>query len=54
MAMKAAYFARADLHIHSYGEEGSYDVADPEMTPEAIVDRAVGAELEGIEHHRSQ
>ena len=46
MAMKAAYFARADLHIHSYGEEGSYDVADPEMTPEAIVDRAVSAGLE--------
>ncbi|MEQ1587202.1 MAG: TrlF family AAA-like ATPase [Cyclobacteriaceae bacterium] len=31
-------FVRADLHIHSFGEFGSYDVIDHTMTPEAIVD----------------
>ena len=36
-----AKFLRADLHIHSYGEFGSYDVADHTMTPEAIVDTAI-------------
>jgi len=38
-----ARFFRADLHIHSYG--GSHDVADPSMTPEAIVDRAIAEGL---------
>jgi DNA repair ATPase RecN/histidinol phosphatase-like PHP family hydrolase len=36
-----AKFLRADLHIHSYGEFGSYDVTDVTMTPQAIVDMAV-------------
>lgn len=36
-----ARFLRADMHIHSFGEFGSYDVADTTMTPEAIVDTAI-------------
>jgi ABC-type lipoprotein export system ATPase subunit len=36
-----AQFLKADLHIHSYGTGGSYDVTDVEMTPQAIVDVAV-------------
>ncbi|MCK9436824.1 TrlF family AAA-like ATPase [Dysgonomonas gadei] len=36
-----AKFLRADLHIHSYGEFGSYDVTDTNMTPQAIVDTAI-------------
>lgn len=36
-----AKFLRADLHIHSFGEFGSYDVSDHTMTPEAIVDKAI-------------
>ena len=36
-----AKFLRADLHIHSYGEFGSYDVIDTTMTPQAIVDTAI-------------
>lgn len=36
-----AKFLRADLHIHSYGEYGSYDVVDTTMTPQAIVDTAI-------------
>lgn len=36
-----AKFLRADLHIHSFGEFGSYDVVDHTMTPEAIVDKAI-------------
>jgi predicted metal-dependent phosphoesterase TrpH len=36
-----AKFVRADLHIHSYGEYGSFDVNDTSMTPEAIVDTAI-------------
>jgi DNA repair ATPase RecN/histidinol phosphatase-like PHP family hydrolase len=36
-----AEFVRADLHIHSYGDHGSYDVRDVTMTPEAIVDIAI-------------
>jgi PHP family Zn ribbon phosphoesterase len=35
-----AEFIRADLHIHSYGSGGSYDVSDIEMQPEKIVDEA--------------
>lgn len=34
-------FVRADLHIHSFGEFGSYDVTDHTMTPHAIVDTAI-------------
>jgi predicted metal-dependent phosphoesterase TrpH/ABC-type lipoprotein export system ATPase subunit len=36
-----AEFIRADLHIHSYGASGSYDVTDNEMTPEKIVDESI-------------
>ena len=34
-------FYKADLHIHSFGDEGSYDVTDSTMTPENIVDTAI-------------
>lgn len=40
-----ANFYKADLHIHSYGEEGSFDVKDPTMTPENIVDTALSEGL---------
>lgn len=40
-----AKFVRADLHIHSYGDEGSFDVSDTTMTPENIVDTAVSKGL---------
>lgn len=40
-----AKFLRADLHIHSYGEFGSFDVVDTTMTPKAIVDTAVEKNL---------
>ncbi len=43
-----ALFRRADLHIHSYGDVGSYDVDDPAMTPEAIVDTAINDGLHVI------
>jgi predicted metal-dependent phosphoesterase TrpH len=43
-----ALFRRADLHIHSFGDGGSYDVADPAMTPEAIVDTAIAERLDLI------
>ena len=36
-----AQFIRADLHIHSFGQDGSYDVTDTEMIPEKIVDEAI-------------
>ena len=36
-----AEFIRTDLHIHSFGQKGSYDVNDAEMTPERIVDEAI-------------
>ncbi|MDC6403685.1 MULTISPECIES: TrlF family AAA-like ATPase [Maribacter] len=45
---KGARFLRADLHIHSYGEFGSYDVKDTAMTPEAIVDTAIAKGLKII------
>jgi ABC-type Mn2+/Zn2+ transport system ATPase subunit/histidinol phosphatase-like PHP family hydrolase len=45
---QGAEFRRADLHIHSYGPDGSYDVRDPEMTPEKIVDTALAEGLEVI------
>ena len=45
---KGARFLRADLHIHSYGEFGSYDVKDATMTPEAIVDTAIAKGLKII------
>ena len=40
-----AEFVRADLHIHSFGETGSFDVTDTGMTPQAIVDTALAAGL---------
>ena len=43
-----AKFLRADLHIHSFGEFGSYDVADHTMTPEGIVDTAIAKGLDII------
>src|SRR5262245_17840878 len=43
-----AQFRRADLHIHSFGEFGSYDVDDTGMTPEAIVDAAINEKLDVI------
>ncbi len=43
-----AEFRRADLHIHSYGADGSYDVTDVTMTPEAIVDTAIQENLHVI------
>ncbi|BAX81749.1 TrlF family AAA-like ATPase [Labilibaculum antarcticum] len=36
-----AKFYKADLHIHSYGEDGSFDVTDTTMTPENIVDISI-------------
>jgi hypothetical protein len=38
---RGAEFVRADLHIHSFGACGSYDVTDSKMTPQNIVDAAV-------------
>ncbi|HYF69065.1 MAG TPA: PHP domain-containing protein [Ohtaekwangia sp.] len=43
-----AQFVRADLHIHSYGIGGSFDVTDHTMTPEAIVDTAIEKNLSVI------
>lgn len=40
-----AKFLRADLHIHSFGDEGSFDVKDETMTPESIVDTAIEKKL---------
>jgi DNA polymerase III alpha subunit len=45
---KGAGFRRADLHIHSFGPEGFYDVKDASMTPENIVDTAIQEGLEVI------
>lgn len=41
-----AQFRRADLHIHSFGEVGSYEVTDTAMTPENIVDTAIAEKLD--------
>lgn len=43
-----ALFRRADLHIHSFGEAGSYDVTDATMIPEGIVDTAIAERLDLI------
>jgi ABC-type uncharacterized transport system ATPase subunit len=43
-----ALFRRADLHVHSFGPGGSYDVTDATMTPEAIVDTALKENLQVI------
>jgi energy-coupling factor transporter ATP-binding protein EcfA2 len=38
---RGASFIRADLHIHSYGPLGSFDVSDVLLTPTAIVEKAL-------------
>jgi ABC-type lipoprotein export system ATPase subunit len=43
-----AHFVRADLHIHSYGDLGSYDVKDATMTPEGIVAAAIKENLKVV------
>lgn len=43
-----AKFVRADLHIHSFGDVGSYDVFDNQMTPQNIVDLAIRENLQVI------
>ncbi|MCW8335907.1 PHP domain-containing protein, partial [Vibrio paucivorans] len=40
-----ARFHRGDLHIHSYGSGGSYDVIDSQMTPENIIAEAIKENL---------
>ena len=45
---QGAEFRRADLHIHSYGVEGSYDVTDQNMTPAGIIDAAIKEQLSVI------
>lgn len=42
---RGAEFVRTDLHIHSFGGRGSYDITDPALTPAAIVDTAVKENL---------
>lgn len=37
MVSNGAHFVKADLHIHSYGDYGSYDVEDPQMNPNKVV-----------------
>lgn len=51
-----ARFYKADLHIHSYGDEGSYDVTDTTMTPEKIVDTAIekGLTIISITDHNEE
>lgn len=41
MINNQAKFLRGDLHIHSFGQFGSFDVTDTTMTPQAIVDTAI-------------
>jgi len=45
---RGAEFRRADLHIHSFGSRGSYDVKDATMTPDQIVETAIAEGLEVI------
>ncbi|HDL8058356.1 TPA: PHP domain-containing protein, partial [Yersinia enterocolitica] len=40
-----AHFHRGDLHIHSFGDGGSYDVNDDQMTPANIVAKAIEKNL---------
>ena len=40
-----AHFHRGDLHIHSFGNGGSYDVNDEQMTPENIIAKAIEKNL---------
>jgi ABC-type cobalamin/Fe3+-siderophores transport system ATPase subunit len=48
MVNNQAQFYRGDLHIHSFGEFGSFDVTDTTMTPQAIVDTALEKNLKII------
>ena len=43
-----AHFVRADLHIHSFGAGGSYDVKDATMTATRSVDAAINEKLKVI------
>lgn len=43
-----AHFLRIDLHIHSYGDNGSPDVTDATHTPERIVETAIAQGLKVI------
>ena len=43
-----ALFYKADLHIHSFGPTGSFDVADTSNTPQNIVDTAISKGLKVI------
>lgn len=43
-----AYFLKADLHIHSYGDGGSFDVDDYQMNPQNIIDTAISKGLSVI------
>ncbi|MCM7683075.1 PHP domain-containing protein [Enterobacter bugandensis] len=40
-----AHFHRGDLHIHSFGDGGSYDVNDEQMTPGNIIAKAIEKNL---------
>ncbi|MCC7385080.1 MAG: AAA family ATPase [Deltaproteobacteria bacterium] len=54
-AARGARFVRADLHIHSFGRGGSYDVTDAAMTPAAIVTTAIAKGLDVVsitDHNR--
>lgn len=41
-------FIRADLHIHSFGDDGSFDVTDNQLTPENIIDTSIENDLQVI------
>ena len=43
-----ALFYKADLHIHSFGATGSFDVTDTSNTPQNIVDAAISKGLKEI------
>lgn len=43
-----ALFYKADLHIHSFGPSGSFDVTDTSNTPHNIVDTAISKGLKVI------
>lgn len=45
---EGALFRRTDLHIHSFGASGSYDVKDVDMSPAAIVSTAKQERLDII------
>lgn len=53
MINNQAKFYRGDLHIHSYGQFGSFDVSDTTMTPQAIVDTSIekGLKIISIADH---